>query len=158
MAAVINNEICTGCGRCIEYCPVGAITLYELTKKAVINTALCIACGICIDKCKKGAISVESSGSRRGSVDDRIDPMSQRISGAGNGMGQGSGRGRGSGAGSGSRRTGKGQGGGCGGRSGASLSGECLCLQCGTSIPHTSGIACNSIRCPKCGAMMVRKK
>jgi len=158
MAAVISNEMCTGCGRCIEHCPVGAITLYELTKKAIIDAALCIECGICIDECKKKAISIESSGSMRDSGDNRINSMSQRGSGAGSGMGQGSGRGRSSRAGSGSKRPGKGQsGGGCGGRSGTAISGECSCLKCGISIPHTSGVPCNTVHCPKCGAVMVKK-
>ncbi len=145
MAAVINNEICTGCGRCIEYCPVGAITLYELTKKAAVDAALCIACGICIDKCKKGAISIELSGSRAGdgfSGNNRMDSRSRR--GPGPGMGAGSGW------------PGKDCGGG-GRKSGTSVKGECLCLQCGTVIPHAAGVPCNGIPCPKCGSMMVRK-
>ncbi len=36
--------------------------------------------------------------------------------------------------------------------------GECVCLQCGTKVPHKRGIPCYEHRCPKCGQPMTRKR
>ncbi len=35
--------------------------------------------------------------------------------------------------------------------------GQCLCPQCDKTIPHAKGTPCVEMRCPECGAMMVRK-
>jgi hypothetical protein len=37
-------------------------------------------------------------------------------------------------------------------------SGECICPQCGTRIPHQQGVPCYEQRCPKCGSSMVRSR
>lgn len=34
--------------------------------------------------------------------------------------------------------------------------GFCICLQCGEKQPHQRGIPCGSIKCSKCGSIMVR--
>lgn len=58
---------------------------------------------------------------------------------------------------------GKGQGGGQGsGRktmSGTAMGagGNCLCPKCGHKIPHSRGVPCMSLECPKCGTSMVRE-
>jgi NAD-dependent dihydropyrimidine dehydrogenase PreA subunit len=52
----MNLDACTGCGVCVEMCPVGAMCL--IAGKAVINTELCTACQTCIDVCPTGAIMV----------------------------------------------------------------------------------------------------
>ena len=65
--------------------------------------------------------------------------------------GSGPGTGRGAGMG-GSRKGGMG-----GSRAGAGPGGECICPQCGTTVPHEAGIPCYNKNCPKCGAKMVRK-
>jgi len=33
---------------------------------------------------------------------------------------------------------------------------ECVCPMCGTRVPKTRGVPCASLKCPKCGAFMVR--
>lgn len=44
--AIINNEKCIGCGTCVNYCPLGAISLKD--KKAVIDQNVCPNCFVCI--------------------------------------------------------------------------------------------------------------
>ena len=54
MAVQIDIEKCTGCGNCIEICPVDAITLEN--EKAKVNKDECVECGQCEDECSNGAI------------------------------------------------------------------------------------------------------
>ncbi|WP_422485810.1 hypothetical protein [Gudongella sp. DL1XJH-153] len=70
----------------------------------------------------------------------------------GNGTGP-AGTGRGSGLGN-QSGTGRGR---MGGPFSAGPQGYCICPECGTEAPHGRGEACNTIKCPKCGAMMTRK-
>ena len=55
MASKIDTEKCTGCGTCVEVCPVTAITLEDDTAK--IDPDTCVDCGICVDDCPAEAIS-----------------------------------------------------------------------------------------------------
>jgi ferredoxin len=49
---------CTGCGKCVEFCPVGIITLND---KGIpeINDDLCIGCGQCQYHCPADAIDLK---------------------------------------------------------------------------------------------------
>lgn len=49
-------EICTGCGKCAEVCPRGAITVREGT--AVVNAKKCIRCFCCDELCEYGAVGM----------------------------------------------------------------------------------------------------
>ena len=50
----VDSERCTGCGSCVDVCPVGAM---ELTAGvATIRHDLCNECQACIDACPQGAI------------------------------------------------------------------------------------------------------
>ncbi len=42
---LIDSDLCIGCGRCIPYCPVNAISLAG--RKAVIDQETCVECGTC---------------------------------------------------------------------------------------------------------------
>jgi heterodisulfide reductase subunit A len=53
--AAVDEEICTGCGICVEVCPYEARTLNEKTKIAQVNEALCMGCGACISACPSNA-------------------------------------------------------------------------------------------------------
>ena len=50
----VQKNLCTGCGDCIEYCPVNAIE--EKNKKAVIIVSKCINCKLCVTSCTNDAI------------------------------------------------------------------------------------------------------
>jgi heterodisulfide reductase subunit A-like polyferredoxin len=50
----VNEELCNGCGLCVEICPFSAIDLED--GKAIVNKALCKGCGLCSGTCRSGAI------------------------------------------------------------------------------------------------------
>jgi NAD-dependent dihydropyrimidine dehydrogenase PreA subunit len=54
MAAQIDIEKCTGCGNCVEICPVKAIKISD--NKAQVSED-CIECGVCINSCPVQAIT-----------------------------------------------------------------------------------------------------
>ncbi|MDD2555795.1 MAG: NADH-ubiquinone oxidoreductase-F iron-sulfur binding region domain-containing protein [Syntrophaceticus sp.] len=53
----VDEELCTGCGRCRRNCPADAIT-GEKKKAHIIDSEKCIKCGECINNCKFQAIKV----------------------------------------------------------------------------------------------------
>ncbi|MGP8319568.1 MAG: Coenzyme F420 hydrogenase/dehydrogenase, beta subunit C-terminal domain [Methanosarcinaceae archaeon] len=55
MKPIIDNEKCTGCGRCLELCKYGALSISG--GKAVIDRDLCRNCGWCVRGCPhEGAV------------------------------------------------------------------------------------------------------
>jgi Fe-S-cluster-containing hydrogenase component 2 len=56
MAVIINKETCTGCGACIETCPVEALEMVD--EKAVCDAEKCVDCGVCIEACPVESISL----------------------------------------------------------------------------------------------------
>ena len=55
----VNEEMCVGCGICVEECPVDAISLQE-NDTAAINDDECIRCGKCHDVCPQEAVRHDS--------------------------------------------------------------------------------------------------
>jgi len=55
MAVIVDGEKCTGCGTCVEVCPVEALKVEN--EKAVVDEEACIDCGTCIEECPEEAIS-----------------------------------------------------------------------------------------------------
>ncbi|MBU1671563.1 MAG: CoB--CoM heterodisulfide reductase iron-sulfur subunit A family protein [Actinobacteria bacterium] len=55
----IVEDLCRGCGICVECCPYGAV---ELTADGVacVNEALCKGCGLCAAACLGGAVVMEA--------------------------------------------------------------------------------------------------
>jgi len=53
----VDAEKCTGCGTCVDTCPVG---VYELKdgKSVPVNVEDCITCRACEMECPEGAIEV----------------------------------------------------------------------------------------------------
>ncbi len=63
---VIREEDCTGCGKCINACPVEAMTLVSAhdstkpkRKKARLNEDICLGCGVCARVCDTGGIIMQ---------------------------------------------------------------------------------------------------
>jgi Pyruvate/2-oxoacid:ferredoxin oxidoreductase delta subunit len=62
----INLENCTGCGKCVNTCPVEAMTLVSAhdaakpkRKKVRLNEDICLGCGVCARVCDSGAIAMQ---------------------------------------------------------------------------------------------------
>ncbi len=54
--AQVNEELCTGCGTCLERCNMNAITVEDYS---IINKNRCIGCGACVPTCPEAAISLK---------------------------------------------------------------------------------------------------
>jgi len=62
ITAVVNPDLCRGCGRCEEVCEFKAIELVEVTPKVVnarVNEISCKGCGTCSVTCPTGAITMK---------------------------------------------------------------------------------------------------
>ncbi|MGX9419134.1 4Fe-4S dicluster domain-containing protein [Vibrio sp. RC27] len=54
----IDKDLCTGCGKCVESCPMDVIRLDKKKELAVITYVEdCMYCGFCTD-CPEGALTV----------------------------------------------------------------------------------------------------
>jgi hypothetical protein len=51
--AFVEEDKCSGCGTCAEYCKMEAVTIDDVAK---IDIHRCIGCGDCIEVCPLGAI------------------------------------------------------------------------------------------------------
>ncbi len=67
----VNQSACQGCGKCVERCPVEAMTLVSAndptdpkTKKARLNSDICLGCGLCVRACPVGNIVLRSRGKK----------------------------------------------------------------------------------------------
>ena len=54
----IDEEKCTGCGKCVAPCAEGAIQIID-GKAKVVSEELCDGMGYCIGLCPEGALTVE---------------------------------------------------------------------------------------------------
>lgn len=55
--SVVENELCIGCGECIERCPFGALSLQD--QVCVVEYVRCMGCGLCAAACPMGALRLE---------------------------------------------------------------------------------------------------
>lgn len=68
---VIDEQTCTGCGKCVEVCGVEAMSITSTNnphkpkqKKATLNPDRCLGCGVCVNVCKPKALSLKQLGKR----------------------------------------------------------------------------------------------
>jgi heterodisulfide reductase subunit A len=58
--AMVEQDLCTGCARCVEACPFGAMGMkvanYQVS--AEVDTMLCKGCGKCVVACPSRAVSL----------------------------------------------------------------------------------------------------
>jgi Pyruvate/2-oxoacid:ferredoxin oxidoreductase delta subunit len=68
---VIDEEACNGCSKCVNVCPVEAMSLVSANdpkkpkkRKALLDERLCLGCGVCIRNCSIDALKLEARPER----------------------------------------------------------------------------------------------
>ena len=56
MRPVADPDACTGCGTCVEQCPVSALSMHDAVP--VVDGDVCIACFCCQEICPEKAITL----------------------------------------------------------------------------------------------------
>lgn len=56
MAILIDQELCTGCGECIDACAVTALN--TIGGNVVWSEDDCTGCGVCVDACPESALTL----------------------------------------------------------------------------------------------------
>ncbi|MBZ0305853.1 MAG: 4Fe-4S dicluster domain-containing protein [Anaerolineae bacterium] len=67
----VNEQTCNGCGKCVNVCPMEAMTLVSANdpnrptrKKAKLDSDACLGCGVCVRNCPKNSIQMHSRPQR----------------------------------------------------------------------------------------------
>jgi ferredoxin len=68
---VVDEIECNGCGKCVNACPVEAMTLVSTNdphhpkmKKARVNEEICLGCGVCVRTCAHAGLRLRSRPER----------------------------------------------------------------------------------------------
>jgi Na+-translocating ferredoxin:NAD+ oxidoreductase subunit B len=68
--ALVDGDACTGCGACLDRCPVNALSLGDA---ASADREKCLGCGLCAGVCPAGAITISPRPDREEPFDRVID-------------------------------------------------------------------------------------
>jgi ferredoxin len=67
----VDADACNGCGKCVEACPVEALSLVSANdprrakrKSARLNEDVCLGCGVCVRTCSVGGIALKERAAR----------------------------------------------------------------------------------------------
>jgi Na+-translocating ferredoxin:NAD+ oxidoreductase RNF subunit RnfB len=67
----IDELTCNGCGKCLDRCPVEAMSLvsanepnHKKKKKARLNDDICLGCGVCVRSCTQDSIRLKQRAKR----------------------------------------------------------------------------------------------
>ena len=67
----VDAEDCTGCGKCVDACPVEALNLTSANdpakprrRAARLDPDVCLGCGVCARACTRGSIRMEPRAAR----------------------------------------------------------------------------------------------
>jgi ferredoxin len=67
----IDRELCNGCAKCVNVCPVEAMSLVSANdpqrpkkRKARLDERFCLGCGVCIRNCTVDALRLEPRAER----------------------------------------------------------------------------------------------
>jgi ferredoxin len=67
----VEEEECNGCGKCVDVCPVDAMSLVSANdpvktkrKKAQLNEEICLGCGLCVRNCSTGGLKLNERSRR----------------------------------------------------------------------------------------------
>jgi ferredoxin len=67
----IDDKACNGCGKCVEVCPVEAMSLvsagdplHKKKKKARLDDEICLGCGVCVRSCPEESLKLGLRTSR----------------------------------------------------------------------------------------------
>ena len=67
----VNETTCTGCGLCVNACPVGSMSLvsaqdphHPKRRRAVLDDTTCLGCGVCVAACRRGQLRLVERAER----------------------------------------------------------------------------------------------
>ena len=73
--STIDKDLCTGCGDCIEVCPMEAIKTENAL--AEVMEQRCIGCGLCVGACPVEAISMKEREDKGAPPETFADTLSR---------------------------------------------------------------------------------
>jgi heterodisulfide reductase subunit A len=77
--AIVDEEVCAGCGVCEAICAYSAVEVDPMTKKAKVNEAICKGCGACAVNCPSKAMQLKNFSPKQ--LIDVIDTATKEYAG-----------------------------------------------------------------------------